>query len=126
MIIKVPLRKSIKLEKEFQADLWKWLRDMWCFVYKIPDASMWYKPYDMEFVFLDWETYHCELKIIKWKSINTNALRPNQHASLSLITKLNPRIALVIVYSTEVKDYTMMTYKDFMWSANENWTISLF
>lgn len=74
-------RKRYRLEKEFQEKFLQYLRakQSWC--YKLTDASMGFKPYDLIAVLTNGDSCHIELKIaddyLAWDD-----LRPNQHAAL--------------------------------------------
>lgn len=125
-MLKPNITWKCKLEKDFQLQLTNAYKKAWCFCFKIPDNSMTAKPYDMILVTPDGVTYHIELKITKDLSINVNDLRPNQRASLWMISELNPDIARVFVYSTKVNEYFCMKYMEFRKQANDKRTVKLF
>ena len=125
-MLKPKIHWNCKLEKDFQWQLTSAYKREWCFAFKLPDNSMTAKPYDMILVWLDWVSHHIELKITKDLSININALRPNQKASLRDISKINPDIAWVFVYSTKNHEYYCMKYNEFRANANEKRTVKLF
>lgn len=127
MIPKIKIRGNCKLEKDFQAQLWKAYNSEWHYAYKIPDSTYSTKPYDWYVIDKDTGiTYHVESKIIDWYSINIKELRPNQRASLDKISKINKDIALVWVFSKKINDYIIINYTDFIASSNEEWTVKLF
>ncbi len=125
-MLKPKIRWTCKLEKDFQGQLTTAYKNADCFVFKIPDNSMTAKPYDMILVDNQWETFHIELKITKDLSINVSNLRPNQRASLWLISKLNEDAAWVFVFSTKSNEYYCMRYIDFRKEANDIGTVKLF
>ena len=123
---KIIVNWNFRLEKEFQSELNKQLRNNWWFVYKMPDTWFAKKPYDMYAISPEWITYHCELKIIAVNSININKLEPQQHWSLKYISKINPNIAMVLIWSKKHSDYKIFTYNEFMSLSNTEWTVKVF
>lgn len=120
------LKWNYRLEKEFQWALNKELKARWDFVYKFPDTWYAQKPYDMIFIDCqDWITRHCELKIIKWATININKLEPQQHFYLNFISNIKEDIALVIVWSQKYCDYKVLTYREFMSMKDEKGSVKL-
>ena len=108
---------SIKIqnEKAFQWFITERLRKNWWFVAKFSDQAMWYKPYD--FV-CENKTgcYHVELKYqsLKEKSFCKSKIRPNQHASLKLLSTFRPEWAIVAIYVQADKKYYVYTYSELM------------
>lgn len=126
MLIKPHISGTCKQESDFQWKLTKAYKDLGAFVNKLPDNSMSTKPYDMEMVLPDGITYHVECKITDELSINVHDLRPNQRASLWHISRLNPDIAWVFVYSRTAKEYYCMQYLQFREAASSIGTVKLF
>ena len=106
---------KIQNEKDFQWFLTVRLRKNWWFVAKFSDQAMWYKPYD--FV-CENKTgcYHVELKYqsLKEKSFYKSKIRPNQHASLKLLSTFRPEWAIVAIYVQADKKYYVYTYSELM------------
>jgi penicillin-binding protein-related factor A (putative recombinase) len=109
--------RSIKIqnEKAFQWFLTERLRKNGWFVAKFSDQAMWYKPYD--FV-CEYKTgcFHVELKYVSKtdKVFYKSKIRPNQHASMQLISKYRPEWAIIWIYVAEDKRYYMFVYNDLM------------
>lgn len=106
---------KIQNEKAFQWFLTERLRKNGWFVAKFSDQAMGYKPYD--FV-CEHKTgcFHVELKYVslKDKVFYKSKIRPNQHASLQLISRYRPEWALMGIYVAEDKRYYMFTYNHLM------------
>lgn len=102
--------KSFDTEAEFTMWFWRKIRDDWGFWFKIPDDSMWEKPYDA-ICCHKWKTYHFEIKIwAEKKSTNVfNKLRPSQKYSLRLVAE-NWGYAFVVYYNKFLHEYFMFPF----------------
>lgn len=123
----IKLKWPYKLEKDFQWALNKELKNLWHYVYKLPDTGYAKKPYDM--IYCDrntWITYHSELKIILCDSININKLEPQQHFYLNMLSNIRENIATVLIWSKKHNNYVELTYKKFMSMKDDKWTVKLF
>ena len=106
---------KIQNEKAFQSFLTERLRKNGWFVAKFSDQAMWYKPYDFVCENKHW-CYHVELKYVSKtdKVFYKAKIRPNQHASLQLISTFRPDWALIGIYVADDKRYYMFTYNHLM------------
>lgn len=106
---------KIQNEKAFQWFLTERLRKNWWFVAKFSDQAMGYKPYD--FVCEGKSgCYHVELKYVplREKAFYKSKIRPNQNASMKLLSTFRPEGALIGIYVQEDKRYYMFTYNELM------------
>lgn len=106
---------KIQNEKKFQSFITERLRQNWWFVAKFSDQAMGYKPYDFVCAYKT-GTFHVELKYqaLTEKSFYKSKIRPNQHASLKLISQYSPQSALVWIYVQADKRYYVFTYNYLM------------
>lgn len=108
---------SIKIqnEKAFQWFLTERLRQNWWFVAKFSDQAMGYKPYDFVCEYKTW-CYHVELKYVSKteKVFYKSKIRPNQHASMQLISTYRPEWAIIGIYVADHKKYYVFTYNALM------------
>lgn len=105
------VNRKIKNEKEFTTFLWKHIKSMWWFFYKIPDVDRWYKPFDA-IVSMNWWQFALELKITKNQTCRIHPyLRPNQHASLDAREK-NWWLSIVWVMSIPLQKYKFIVYNE--------------
>lgn len=108
----IPIPKTpFKTEAECTANFWKYIKSHWWFWFKIPDDSMWEKPYDAICCFR-WMTYHIEFKFWKEKLKTDvyNKLRPWQIFNLRCVAK-NIWCPLVIYYNSEYNRYYIVEFK---------------
>lgn len=116
-----------KKESDFQSRVTSFLKGKWHVVFKIPDNSMNTKPYDMYYVDCNSKkTYHIELKMISHYSTNIELLRPNQHAYLKAIAKIDPDAARIWIYCKRTDEQVRIRYCDFISKCREQWTVRLF
>jgi len=107
----VPLNEKYFPNEKSYTTFMLWVyRKRWDYVFKIPDDSRWFKPYDF-----DLETkknlYVVEAKYIKWYTFNSKILRDNQYSSLKKKYELWKSVPLVLVYSEKVKKYKYIPFE---------------
>lgn len=122
--LKVSLKWEYTLESKFTTAYKKALINKWYFAFKIPDWWLSQKPYDM-IVVINKETYHIEIKMIKWDTFYMSQLRPNQYASLKHIHKLNGN-AIVIVHKKWTNSYKIIPFEVILRCPKNEWICILF
>lgn len=118
--------KKGHIEKDFQADIFTWLRKKWWICHHIADVGLWTKFLDAICINPDWDTVYLEFKQIVWYTFNMSMFQPSQ---VVLFTKLlnRPNVeAYVPVYSQKTKSYVLTTYKQLLDSQDDKWGIKLF
>lgn len=103
--------KQWKNEREFTPDVLAYLRSKWCWVYKLTDASMGYKPFDAIVTTYDWKTTAVEFKVELRKNTSIDILRPNQVAALRSISTLWGDTSIVIFMKRENR-FVCYTYSE--------------
>lgn len=106
--LETSIKWPYKLESSFTTSWLKSLKEKWYFCYKIPDWSLWQKPYDV-IVVTDKNTYHIEIKLIKGNKFPLSNLRPNQWASMRKIDKLLWS-SILVIYSSNNNNYKIIPF----------------
>jgi hypothetical protein len=124
----IPLRGNYekwRVEKWFEMNVFKFLREKGYYCYHVPDLGMATRLVDAIIVDPQWVTFYVEFKKTDWLSWNIKKFEPVQIEFLSMLHKRWWE-AYVMIYSTKTNTYVTTLYNTLIESANETWTVKLF
>lgn len=117
--------KKWHIEKDFQAEITKYLRNEWYICYHITDIWLWNKFLDMIWVSPDWVPFYIEFKKIEKDSFNVKNFEDSQVILLRELEKRNPELARVWIYSKKHNEYKVFKFSELWDNRNKKWGIKL-
>lgn len=117
--------KKWKIEKWFEAEVFKYLRTRDYFCYHIADVWLGNRLLDWIIISPTWEVFFIEFKKTDWYSFNMSQFEPSQIYLLELIEKRCVE-AYIMIYSQKTNTYKVTTYTYLKEHQNEKWWIKLF
>lgn len=84
------------LESKLTSNFLKEKREQGYWAFKLPDIWRTIKPYDFIMVSPEWETYHCEAKIISNKTLHFSKIRNNQWTALKRIHERGAKAYILV------------------------------
>lgn len=117
--------KTWKIEKWFEAEVFKYLRTRDYFCYHIVDQGLWTRLLDWIIICPEWKTFFIEFKKTDWFTYNLNQFEPSQIFLLELMAHRWTE-AYIMIYSQKTNTYITTTYTYLKEHQNEKWWIRLF
>lgn len=117
--------KKGKIEKWFEADVFKYLRTRDYFCYHITDIGLWVRLLDWIIISPTWEVFFIEFKKTDWYTFNLSQFESSQIYLLELMAKRWVE-AYIMVYSQKTNTYWSGTYSYLKEHQNEKWWVKLF
>lgn len=118
--------KKWRIEKDFQAEISKKMRDDWFITFHPQD--IWYalKFLDLHFIHKDWDIWWIEFKKINLDSFNVKNFEDSQVILLPQLEKINKELCKVYIYSVKHNDYKIFNFSDLRNNRNSKWWIKIF
>lgn len=117
--------KKGKIEKWFEADVFKYLRTRDYFCYHITDIGLWARLLDWIIISPTWEVFFIEFKKTDWYTFNLSQFESSQIYLLELMANRWVE-AYIMVYSQKTNTYWIGTYSYLKEHQNEKWWVKLF
>lgn len=117
--------KKWKIEKWFEAEVFKYLRTRDYFCYHIVDQWLWTRLLDWIIIDPEGKTFFIEFKKTDWFTYNLSQFEPSQIYLLELMAHRGTE-AYIMVYSQKTNTYWVGTYTYLKEHQNEKWWIRLF
>jgi hypothetical protein len=118
--------KKWHIEKDFEAEIFRNLRNLWYICYHPSDVWLSYKFLDWHIISPEWDLWWIEFKKINWNTFNISQFEPSQVILLRDLDKRNKDIARVYIYSVKNNDYKVFTFTELWNSKNSKWGIKIF
>jgi len=118
--------KKWHIEKDFQAEIFKRLRNLWWICYHVQDIWLWTRFLDWIIVDRWWSSWFIEFKKIKWNTFNISQFEPSQIDLLRDLDKRNPELARVFIYSEKHSKYCVYRFSFLFSMQNDKWGIKVF
>lgn len=118
--------KKWKIEKGFQAEVFKYLRSKWWICYHIQDIGMATRFLDGITITPEWKTIYIEFKKTEWLTFNFSQFEPSQVVLLADLSTRKEAEAYVMIYSNKTNTYTIHTYNELLAMRNDRWGCKLF
>lgn len=117
--------KKWKIEKWFEAEIMKNLRNEWYICFHPADLWLAWKFLDCHFITPEWELWWIEFKKISLDSFNVKQFEDWQIILLRELEKRNPDIARVYIYSEKWNDYKVFNFSELWEQKNDKWGIKV-
>lgn len=128
-LINIPLRahtyKKWHIEKDFQWDIFRYLRWLWWHCFHVPDIGYSTKLLDGIVVTANGNIFLMELKKTDWYSFNMSQFEPSQIFFLEYCMNVGAE-AYVLVYSQKTQTYWVGDYRYLKDNQNEVGGVKLF
>lgn len=126
----IPLRrthlyKAWHIEKDFQSEVFKYLRNLWIYIHRIPD--LWPASRLVDAIMIDqrWQTFYVEFKKVDGYTYNMSQFEPSQIKFFEFASSRNVE-AYVMIYSRKTQTYWVGEYRYLKENQNQDWGIKLF
>lgn len=113
-------------EKDFMKELSTKMRAIGWIMYHIADVGLGNKFLDIISTAPDWEEIPIEMKKTDWYTFNINQFELGQYHLLKELSNRPKSKAFIAVYSVEVNDYALFTFKFMEENKNESGGLKLF
>jgi len=121
MLTKYVLKWNYTLEKQFQTDYLKALRNDWYVTYRIQDVGLWYRFLD-SFAIDPWGvTTFIEFKIIDNQTFNVSHFEMSQIKLLHDLDLRNMDTATVAIWSKKFNTYRLLNFSEIWNWKNDKW-----
>ena len=117
--------KKWQIEKDFEADIFRFLRKFWYFCYHVQDIGLWQKLLDGICIDLEGKVFFIEFKKTDWYTYNMSQFEPSQIRLLEMML-LRWTEVYIMIYSQKTKTYWVGEYEYLKSHANSVWWIKLF
>lgn len=124
----IPIRwnyKKWKIEKNFQSEVFQFLRNREYFCYHIADIWMWYRLLDAYIIDPQGNQFLIEFKKTDGLTFNMSQFEPSQIELLDLMEK-RWALSYIMIYSQKTNTYWVGQYSYLKSNANSKWWIKLF
>jgi len=118
--------KKWKIEKWFEAELFKFMRRENYICYHVADVWYSYKFLDCHLICPQWILWWLELKKIQLDTFNISQFEESQVVLMMELDKRNPNICRVGIYSVKNNEYVILPFSEIRGNKNEKWWIKLF
>jgi len=117
--------KKWKIEKWFEAEMFKKLRKDQYICYHVADIWYSYKFLDCHIVSPIWELGWIEFKKINIDTFNVSQFEESQIVLMKELDRRNPNICRVMIFSVKNNDYVTLRFSEIRNNKNEKWWIKL-
>lgn len=117
--------KKWRIEKWFEAEVFKYLRTRDYFCYHIQDIGLGNRLLDGIIMDPEWKVFFIEFKKTDWFTYNLSQFEPSQVYLLELMAKRWVE-AYIMIYSQKTNTYITTTYTYLKEHQNEKWWVKLF
>lgn len=128
ILYRIPIKWSYKkwhIEKDFQSEVFRYLRAREFYCYKIADIWMWYRLLDAYILDPQGNQFLIEFKKTDGFTFNMSQFEPSQIELLDLMEK-RWALSYIMIYSQKTNTYWCGQYSYLKSQANAKWWIKLF
>ena len=118
--------KKWAIEKWFQSEIIKNLRNDWFICYHPPDIWPAYRFLDLICISIEWNINFIEFKKISWATFNVKFFEESQIHLLMQLDSRNKDLARVFIYSSKYNKYKVLTFTEIWKWKNSKWGIKIF